>query len=156
MTTPSGPRLRASDQEREQIATILRAAMTEGRLNLTDGEERMAAAYAATYRDELGPLTADLPDGGRAALARTPEARAEVRRFVRRRVTFVAVLAAVVGALWIASGADFFPVVPIILLLVFLHSRARWRYYARWHRRDDWYGGWRGYRGDEARRHYGG
>ncbi|HEU4425077.1 MAG TPA: DUF1707 domain-containing protein, partial [Pilimelia sp.] len=50
-------RLRASDAEREQIATILRAAMTEGRLNLQEGEERLAAAYAATYRDELGPLT---------------------------------------------------------------------------------------------------
>ena len=74
--TSAGPaRLRTSDAEREQIAEILRAAMTEGRLDLTEGEERLAAAYAAKFRDELAPLTADLPDGGRQALARTPQAR---------------------------------------------------------------------------------
>src|SRR6266545_3185813 len=72
-------RVRASDAEREQYATILRAAMTEGRLNLEEGEERLAKAYAATYRDELDPLTADLPDGGRRALFDTPEMRAACR-----------------------------------------------------------------------------
>jgi hypothetical protein len=67
--TWSGPnRLRTSDKEREQVAEILRAAMTEGRLTLEEGEERLAAVYAAKFRDELGPLTADLPDGGRQAL----------------------------------------------------------------------------------------
>ena len=126
-TTPSGPRTRASDSEREQVATILRAAMTEGRLDLATGEERLAAAYAATFRDELGPLTADLPGGGRDALARTPEARAAVRRFVRNRVFVVTALAVFFGALWFASGAHFFPVVPIIILLFLLHGRWRWR-----------------------------
>jgi Domain of unknown function (DUF1707) len=131
MTTPTGPRLRASDAEREQVATILRAAMTEGRLDLATGEERLAAVYAATFRDELGPLTADLPGGGRRALAETPEAKAEIRRFVRGRVAVVAALALFFGALWVASGAHFFPVVPIIVLLFFLHGvrRRRWAYH---------------------------
>ena len=60
--TRSGPnRLRTSDTEREQVAEMLRAAMAEGRLTLEEGEERLGQAYAARFRDELVPLTADLP-----------------------------------------------------------------------------------------------
>src|SRR6266542_6493687 len=107
-------RVRASDAEREQYATILRAAMTEGRLNLEEGEERLAKAYAATYRDDLGPLTADLPDGGRHALYDTPEARQEFRRGARRHISVVALIAGVLIALWLLSGAHFFwPAIPL-------------------------------------------
>ena len=60
-TQPGSTRMRTSDKEREQVAEILRAAMTEGRLDLAEGEERLATAYAAKFRDELGPLTTDLP-----------------------------------------------------------------------------------------------
>jgi Domain of unknown function (DUF1707) len=55
------PRLRASDAEREETANRLHQALGEGRLNLAETEERVAAAYAAQYRDELPPLLADLP-----------------------------------------------------------------------------------------------
>lgn len=62
METNEGPtRLRTSDKEREEVVAILRAAMAEGRLTMEEGEERMAAGYAAKYRDELGPLLTDLP-----------------------------------------------------------------------------------------------
>ena len=54
-------RVRASDAEREQTVASLRAAVGEGRLTLGEGDERMARAYAATYRDELMPLMVDLP-----------------------------------------------------------------------------------------------
>ncbi|MEV4620477.1 DUF1707 domain-containing protein [Asanoa sp. NPDC049573] len=157
MTTPSGPRLRASDAEREQIATILRAAMTEGRLNLDEGEQRLTAAYKATYRDELGPLTADLPDGGRGALVRTPEAeaqaKAEMRLFLRRRAGVLAAVGVLFAALFIANGALFFPVFPLIVLLFFLHW-ASWGRRAYSSRYRDWYtrgdvqgrGDWRGRR----------
>jgi len=159
MTTPSGPRLRASDTEREEIATILRAAMTEGRLDLDEGERRLAAAYGATYRDELGPLTADLPDGGRAALARTPEAQAaakeELKRFLKRRAAVLAAIGLLFAAVFIANGAIFFPVFPLVVLLFFLHwaSWGRRSYYARtvrgdWYTRGDLHGrgDWRGRR----------
>lgn len=62
----AGERVRASDKEREQYASMLRAAMTEGRLTLEEGEERLAQVYAAKFRDELPPLTADLPEGADA------------------------------------------------------------------------------------------
>ena len=129
--TWSGPnRLRTSDKEREQVAEILRAAMAEGRLTLEEGEERMAAAYAAKFRDELGPLTADLPDGGRRALAETPQARAATRRGVRRHAGFVIAIAAVLTLLWALSGAHFFwPVSPLAFLFMGLYRHARYSRY---------------------------
>ena len=129
--TWSGPnRMRTSDKEREQIAEILRAAMTEGRLTLEEGEERLAAAYAAKYRDELGPLTADLPDGGRRALADTPQARAASRRGVRRHAGFVIAVATVLTLLWALSGAHFFwPIIPLAFLFMGLYRHARYRHY---------------------------
>ena len=56
-------RLRASDAEREEIAAQLHRALGEGRLTLTEIEERVTATYAAHYRDELAPLVADVPQG---------------------------------------------------------------------------------------------
>jgi Domain of unknown function (DUF1707)/Cell wall-active antibiotics response 4TMS YvqF len=52
---------RASDSEREAIVARLREAAGEGRLTVEELTERIDAAYAATSRDELEPLTADLP-----------------------------------------------------------------------------------------------
>jgi hypothetical protein len=132
----SGPnRLRTSDQEREQIAEILRAAMTEGRLNLEEGEERLGLVYAAKFRDELAPLTADLPGNGRAALADTPQARAATRRGVRRHASFVLALAVVLTGLWVLSGAQFFwPVIPLAFLVMGLFRHARYgNYHQQYH-----------------------
>jgi hypothetical protein len=141
--TWSGPnRLRTSDKEREQVAEILRAAMTEGRLNLEEGEERLAAVYAAKYRDELGPLTADLPGGGRPALADTPAARDATRRAMRqamgRHAGGVVVLAAILVGLWALSGAHFFwPVIPLAFLFISLmgHRRRAYYYHHRYQQR---------------------
>lgn len=127
----NGPaRLRTSDQEREQIAEILRAAMAEGRLTLEEGEERLASAYASKYRDELGPLTADLPDGGRRALAETPQARLATRRSLRRHTSFVISAALILTGLWVLSGAHFFwPAIPLVFLVMGLVRHARWGRY---------------------------
>jgi uncharacterized protein DUF1707 len=57
-------RVRTSDAERERVAETLRNAVTEGRLNLGEGDERLAALYATKYRDELHVLIADLPNDG--------------------------------------------------------------------------------------------
>ena len=53
--------VRASDAERERIAQLLQSAAADGRLSPEEAGERLAAASAATYREELGQLTADLP-----------------------------------------------------------------------------------------------
>jgi len=125
-------RVRASDAEREQIAHILRTAMTEGRLTLEEGEERLAGVYAAAYREDLAPLTADLPGGGRNALADTPEVKDFVRRGLRRHASFVAVAAVVLIGLWALSPAQFFwPIFPLTFLVLGLLARIRFYRYAR-------------------------
>jgi hypothetical protein len=58
---PTTPALRASDAEREAVATRLREAATTGHLTIAEADERQAAAYSAVTREELVPLTADLP-----------------------------------------------------------------------------------------------
>jgi Domain of unknown function (DUF1707) len=130
VTTDVTHRLRASDAEREQVATIVRAAMTEGRLTLDEGEERLATVYAARFRDELAPCTADLPDGGRHALADTPGAQAAARRQVRRHAGFVVAVALLLTALWGLSGAIFFwPAIPLTFLVMGLARQARWSHH---------------------------
>jgi DUF1707 SHOCT-like domain len=52
---------RASDAEREATVARLRDAAGEGRLTVEELTERIDAAYAASTRAELEPLTADLP-----------------------------------------------------------------------------------------------
>lgn len=53
--------VRASDAERESIAQVLQRAAAEGRLSPDEAGERLAAASAAIYRQELERLVADLP-----------------------------------------------------------------------------------------------
>src|SRR6478609_1347896 len=60
-TEPGAPLVRASDAERDQAAELLRAAFAEGRLTRAELDERLAVAYAAKTRADLGGLTGDLP-----------------------------------------------------------------------------------------------
>jgi hypothetical protein len=57
-------RLRVSDQDRHQVAEVLREAAGEGRIDLDELDERLGATYAAKTYGELVPLTADLPVAG--------------------------------------------------------------------------------------------
>jgi hypothetical protein len=128
-TDPRGPhRVRASDAEREQYAQILRAAMGEGRLTLEEGEERLGQVYAAKYRDELSPLTADLPDGGEQATFDPAEARAAFRKGMARHAGFAAVVAVVLVGLWALSGAHFFwPLIPLLFIWFGVLRHLGWR-----------------------------
>ena len=58
---PASCAMRASDQERDQIAAALGEALATGRLTSTEHAERIEAAYAAKTLDDLAPLTRDLP-----------------------------------------------------------------------------------------------
>ncbi len=53
--------VRASHAERAATVDRLHAALGEGRLELDETEERVAAAYGSSYRSDLLPLLADLP-----------------------------------------------------------------------------------------------
>jgi len=52
---------RASDAERADTVARLHAALGAGRLDLTETDDRVAAAYAARHRHELAELLTDLP-----------------------------------------------------------------------------------------------
>jgi Domain of unknown function (DUF1707) len=58
---PQPIRLRASDADRHATVTVLQDATARGLLSHDEGGERMAAAWAARFQDELPVLTADLP-----------------------------------------------------------------------------------------------
>jgi hypothetical protein len=57
---PSASILRASDHDREAAAELLRAAVEDGRLELSELDERLSAVYDARTRAELSTVTADL------------------------------------------------------------------------------------------------
>ena len=52
---------RASDADRDSVAGLLRFAATEGRIDLSELQERLWLAYAAKTYGELDALVADLP-----------------------------------------------------------------------------------------------
>ncbi len=64
---PGGPHdpalLRISDSERHAVAEVLREAAGEGRIDLSELDERLEATYAARTYADLVPITADLPHG---------------------------------------------------------------------------------------------
>ena len=64
-TAPRNSSLRAADRalrdDRIQVAQLLTDAAAQGRLELTEYEDRLTKAYAATTYTELDRLTADLP-----------------------------------------------------------------------------------------------
>ena len=53
--------LRASDKDRESAAEVLREAAGDGRLNMTELDERLEAVYEARTYAELEPIIRDLP-----------------------------------------------------------------------------------------------
>jgi hypothetical protein len=76
--TDDAPELRASDADRERVAEVLRDALAEGRLDMTEFEERLDATYSARTYGELAPITRDLPAGSaggapRVSMTKEPE-----------------------------------------------------------------------------------
>jgi hypothetical protein len=141
---PAPGRVRASDVEREEYAKVIRTAMTEGRLNLEEGEERLGKVYAATYRDELGPLIADLPS---STMFNTPEFIDEAKYRLRAHTRRVVSVAALLTGIWLlvailAHPVFFWPIIPIAIMTIGLMRHRRWY---RWQQRgwSPWSGrGW--------------
>lgn len=124
-TTP----VRASDTEREEVARAVQSAGAEGRLTLTETEERLAGIYAARFRHELTPFTEDLP----RPPTRVPRPNLP-RGPLAVHAAIVIVLATMLIVRWLFSGAVYFwPAFPMFWLAVSLaiHARirgVRWRY----------------------------
>ena len=101
MSTTAPNPVRASDAEREAVVARLHAALGEGRLDLAETEERVAAAYAARYRHELPATLADLPDADTAPGA-TPRSATAARVVAALGVLLTELLT---DARTVASGA---------------------------------------------------
>jgi hypothetical protein len=101
------PGIRASDAERERVATLLRGHAAEGRLDVDELDERLQRAYAARTRSELTGLTADLPESSRAPAGPTP-ARMDRSGVLRERVGAYVGVMLVLVVIWAATGADYF------------------------------------------------
>lgn len=72
------PARRLDDRDRERVTNALRQHCTDGRITLTEFEERLAAVLVARTDDELAVVTADLP----AVPGRPPPPEEGTRWFV--------------------------------------------------------------------------
>ena len=68
----AGGNLRASDADREQVATVLNTAYAEGRLTRDEHDERLSQLMAAKTFDDLIPITRDLVVVGNRAMRPAP------------------------------------------------------------------------------------
>lgn len=74
MDRPDPSQLRISDDDRHQVAEVLRKAAGEGRIDLEELDERLEATYKAKTYGDLVPITADLPTRTTGALPVVPPA----------------------------------------------------------------------------------
>jgi hypothetical protein len=63
IATVDGHELRCSDVDRERVAEALRKAAADGRLTLSELEDRLEATFSARTYGDLQPITKDLPEG---------------------------------------------------------------------------------------------
>jgi class 3 adenylate cyclase len=115
--------LRASDQDRDQVAKSLRDHYSAGRLTDDEFGQRVDEAYGARTLSELEALTLDLPAPGVALPATrkpatdqslTPLGRG-LRLSVNIHLTIYVVVNVMLIGIWAASGAGYFwPIWPIM------------------------------------------
>lgn len=74
MTVPTeSGGLRASDADRDKVAEVLHAAFADGRIDMDEHNDRVAAALSAKTFNDLTPLTADLMAGSATEIVRRTE-----------------------------------------------------------------------------------
>ncbi len=76
------PDLRLSDGERESVASRLRDAASEGRLDVAEFGQRLDTLFRAKTHGEVAALTSDLPVPAPPAPTRAHRAHRHLRRFV--------------------------------------------------------------------------
>jgi hypothetical protein len=113
-------RIRAGDQDRQRVVETLGRHLGEGRLRVDEFDERVAAAHAAVYLDELPALTADLPADPEPSRRRPAPAGAWAPQ-----VALALLLTMVLTWSVIAVVYGFPPVFLFVLFFLFMRHR-RW------------------------------
>jgi hypothetical protein len=99
------PEIRASDAERERVATELREHAAEGRLDVDELDERLQQAYAVRTRGDLERLTADLP-AAPPPKAPPPTVRERGWGLAERAGSYVGVMVILI-IIWAVTGAGY-------------------------------------------------
>lgn len=118
MVDPNDGGMRASDADREGVARRLRTALDEGRLTVTEYDERLQRAYGATTLGELEPLTGDLPESKPSAeVVAREEHKAKVSKEWRDWAGGAVIMIAIWGVTSAVSGdlKFFWPAIPIVI-----------------------------------------
>lgn len=92
--------LRAADSDREKIAERLRGALEEGRLDLTEYDDRLGRAYAAKTYGDLHRLVSDLPVPPPAG----PQYPAAVRRWLAAQWRPWVNVVSICVAIWVLTA----------------------------------------------------
>jgi hypothetical protein len=108
--------LRAADSDRQFVAERLRAALNEGRLDLSEYDERLQTAYAAKTYGELDHILDDLPAVAAAEKSQVaPATPTAAGPSGARRLGMAPWLLAIWGS-WLTTG--------LVLVVVWLMSGA--------------------------------
>lgn len=131
---PGEDGLRISDADRKAAAELLQVAHDEGRLSLTEYDDRLQQAYAAVVRSDLNRITADLPEPSdglpsvrrEREVAERAEARTEWFGEWRSWAGTSAMLIGIWGLISIAAGelTFFWPMFPVGIWALVLISSA--------------------------------
>jgi len=122
-------RTRASDADRSRAAERLATALSEGRLDVAEFDERTRRALAATTLGDLAPLTADLPV---TAVDRTAVKKEVDRKKIRAEWGYWAGGAVIMTGVWgVASVTQgelkfFWPLAPLVIWGLVLLAEMIW------------------------------
>jgi Domain of unknown function (DUF1707) len=126
---PQPPSLRASDAERERVASLLQKHFADGRIAFDELQERLGQAYGARTHGDLDKVLEDLPQETEPLPQQSPPPQPAPRnRRVRTRYEYLAsyiVFSLFLIAIWSASGrhGSFWPIWPIIVFGAFAMRR---------------------------------
>ncbi|MCS7478861.1 DUF1707 domain-containing protein [Umezawaea endophytica] len=125
----STPSTRASDADRARAAEHLATALSEGRLDLAEYEERTRRALAATTLGDLASVTADLPA---PVVDHTVAEKAAKRQEFRTEWGYWAGGAVVMTGVWGVTSFTqgelklFWPLAPLVIWGLILIAEMIW------------------------------
>jgi hypothetical protein len=116
--------LRASDEDRDRLATDLRGHAVAGRLSTEEFEQRLAQAYGARTLGELAELERDLPASPESLALAERDRRAHLVRRSLQETGGSFGLFVMCCVIWGATGAGGF-FWPIFVIIPFLLTAVR-------------------------------